>query len=140
MANDKDNVNKQLHEMTRSNMGKVAFLLEFIEQQGLTAQLSEQLAQAEPDYRNVPTDLKARFLRDVDTLMSDASEMAQRRAENVVNMGVIDLSEHYTTSSTDFTLARHFMSALSKEIDYQFKPINVTKAGDALIKCIRANI
>lgn len=126
-----ENTKKQLDSMTRSRQAQIAFLLAFVESQGLTAQLDQAIEQIEPD--QIPDDVTERFLLDVDVLMSDAAGLAQDRARRVLQSGAVVPSEHYLNHQTDYTLAKHFISAFSNEMDFQFRPLHDSKEGRALI-------
>ena len=117
--------------MTRSRGAQIAFLLAFIEQQGLAEALSDAIESAA--FNDTPEDAKARFLLDVDVLMSDACELAQDRAQRVMQFGAVVPAEHYVDAKTDYTLAKHFISAFSGEMNFQFRPLSDTKPTRELI-------
>lgn len=134
-----DIIENALNNATRSKSAQLVLLLAFIEQQGLTAVLAEHLQAA--GEVPIPEDKNARFLFDVDVLMSDATELAHNRAKLVLQHNAVKPDEFYGNNDrADYTLAKCFVSAMGKEIERQFKPLAPSKQNDAVIARIRGLI
>lgn len=134
-----DIIENALNNATRSKSAQLALLLAFIEQQGLTTALAEHLQAA--GEVPIPEDKNARFLFDVDVLMSDATELAHNRAKLVLQHNAVNPDEFYGSNDrADYTLAKCFVSAMGKEIERQFKPLSSSKQNDAVIARIKGFI
>lgn len=132
----KNDIGAALSSHTMSLTKQRAILLQFIESKGLTQALAEHLAGFEPE--EVLENTNERFYHDVDCLVSELHEFCNQRAKKIVLNGAVDPKEHYGSDGRqDFTLAKTFVCAMGSEITFQYRPLNKTKASDALLKKIQ---
>lgn len=125
---------EKLNSLTTSIRRREQLLLTFIEQNGLTSKLVEFI-DSQSEYEPY-ADVESRFLQDIDSLMMDLSRFAKEKAECGIRNSVIDLDKHYThlQSHKDLTLAKCFMSAMGKEVEFQYRPLCETKNTKALMR------
>lgn len=129
-------ISNKLKEKTQSHARQREILMDFLEKNCLMSALQEHISAQEEDEPN--QNLKARFMHDIDCLVSDLHDYAREKADNVIMKGAIVLEDQYAMNGRiDLTAAKYFMSAFGSELEYQYRPLYQDKGIKNLINRIK---
>lgn len=127
-----------LSEHSPSLLAQQQALLAFLEHQGLSAAFEEFLTR-QPDPR--PLDPNAQFCYDVDCQASEVLILTHERAEQAINLGLLEPDLYYTaTAGRDMTPVKCLMQATSQHMAEQYAPLAPTKASKALLTMFKTEL